>query len=232
MMKSIVIVLGVFLVFCTTTAIAQPRLTILPNSTIDLGDLYAGDKVEHIVTVKNTGTDTLRIQNVKASCGCTSALLKNSSGVIAPGSSAQLSIVFNTKSQIGKVTKSVTITSNDSKNPTTQIRFTAYVQERFKVSPPMLMLYERVGDTILAGTVTLKNLDKSRTIKILGVNTKMPNCTFSLKKKQLKPMEETQLDVRYRTHGEEYLNDNIQIITDLMSQNTFTIYVQKKMLRK
>jgi len=224
--------LAIFLALSVTCVTAQPRITIIPSSTIDLGDLYADDKVEHLVTIKNTGTDTLRIQNVKASCGCTSALLKNSSGAIAPGSSAQLSIVFNTKNQMGKVTKSVTITSNDSKSPTTQVHFTAFVQERLKISPPMLMLYERTGDTVLTGTVMLKNLDRSRTIKILSVNTKMPNCTLSLKKKQLKPMEETQLDVRYRTRGEEYLNDNIQIITDLISQNTFTIYVQKKVLVK
>jgi hypothetical protein len=229
-MKSI-FQLSVLVLFLTRAA-AQPQITIVPSSLIDLGDLYAGDKVEHLATIKNTGTDTLRIQNIKASCGCTSALLKNNSGAIAPGSSAQVSIVFNTKNQIGKVTKSVTINSNDSKTPTTQIRFTAFVLERFKISPPMLMLYGRTGDTVLTGTVTLKNQDRNLTIKILAVNTKMPNCTFSLKKKQLKPGEETQLNVRYRSHGEEYLNDNIQIITDLMSQNTFTIYVQKKTLGK
>jgi hypothetical protein len=231
-MKPTLKLLGLVLVLFITRAAAQPQITIVPSSTIDLGDLYAGDKVEHIATIKNAGTDTLRIQNIKASCGCTSALLKNSNGTIAPGATAQLSIVFNTKNQTGKVTKSVTINSNDSKNPAMQVRFSAFVQERLKVSPPMLMLYERKGDTVLTGTVTLKNQDRNLTIKILSVNTKMPNCTFALKKKELKPGEETSIDVRYRTHGEEYLNDNIQIVTELKSQSTFTIYVQKKMLEK
>jgi len=225
-MKSIYIALTVLTISCV---FAQPQITTIPNKLIDLGEVYSGQKIERIIAIKNTGNDTLRIQNIKPSCGCTSALLKNSNGVVAPSDTVQLSIVFNTKSQIGKVTKSVMINSNDSKNPKYEIKFTAFVLEQFKISPPMIVLYNQKGDSVMTGMVTLKNQDRSRNIKILGVNTKIENCTVSLKKKQLGPGEATQLSVEYRPAGEEFIRGTIEIITDLMTQNTFTIYVQKNL---
>ena len=96
------------LAFAQTTA-KGPVMTFESKSH-DFGDVKQGEKVSYTFKYKNTGTDTLKIDNVVSSCGCT---VPNSyEKVVAPGSSASITVQFDSKDKSGVVNKSLTILSN------------------------------------------------------------------------------------------------------------------------
>src|SRR5881409_3051437 len=95
-----------FIVLLSITGmIAQPKIQAEGGTTLELGDVFNGTKAEHLVTIKNVGTDTLKILEVKAQCGCTAAMMTATK--LAPSASGKLSISFDTHNYNGKVTKQV-----------------------------------------------------------------------------------------------------------------------------
>jgi len=85
------------------------------ESSYDFGTTVQGTQVKHIFKFKNVGTDTLKIEQVKTSCGCTAAW--ESSKVIPPQKDGQIEVAFNTSSIVGKASKTVFILSNDVEAP-------------------------------------------------------------------------------------------------------------------
>src|SRR3990172_1452466 len=77
----------------------------------DFGTVVQGSAVKHTFKFKNVGTDTLKIAQVKTSCGCTAAW--ESSKVIPPKAEGQIEVSFNTGSRQGKASKTVYVYSND-----------------------------------------------------------------------------------------------------------------------
>lgn len=72
-----------------------PRIQ-LSQSLHDFGTIKGTDKVETIVSVRNTGGQPLEILSVTTSCGCTKAQL--ASAQLAPGEETTLHIVFDAAS--------------------------------------------------------------------------------------------------------------------------------------
>jgi hypothetical protein len=105
----------------------RPRLKLIP-SIFDFGFMPTGVKVSTRFWLGNSGSDTLRIAEVKPMCGCTTAPLKKN--LVAPGDSVPLDVVFDSKNITGVVNKKVTINSNDSTHGPTEIFFTARVQDQ------------------------------------------------------------------------------------------------------
>jgi len=111
MKKIILLILGIIFaisVFAQTTA-KGPIMTFQTTSH-DFGDVKVGEQVSYTFKYKNTGTDTLEIDNIVSSCGCT---VPNSyEKVVAPGASASVTVQFDSKDKMGVVNKSLTILSN------------------------------------------------------------------------------------------------------------------------
>ena len=111
MKKIILLTIGIIFstgVFAQTTA-KGPVMTFETTSH-DFGDVKAGAKVSYTFKYKNTGTDTLKIDNIVSSCGCT---VPNSfEKVVAPGASGSITVQFDSKDKMGVVNKSLTILSN------------------------------------------------------------------------------------------------------------------------
>src|SRR5262245_48579317 len=80
------------------------------ESDFDFGTVAQGSAVKHVFKFKNVGTDTLRIEQVKTSCGCTAA---ESSKIIPPQQEGQIAVTYNTGSALGKASKTVFVYSND-----------------------------------------------------------------------------------------------------------------------
>ncbi len=92
----------------------------------DFGTITEGETVEYIFKFSNIGTDTLVITNVRASCGCTAALV--SERILAPGLSGEIKTVFDSHGRPGNNRKSVSVISNDTDNQQIVLRFTVNVQ--------------------------------------------------------------------------------------------------------
>ncbi len=92
----------------STTTGNGPQLTFTTLSH-DFGKLW--DIREHKTTFpfRNTGTETLIIETVKASCGCTALELEKK--IFEPGEGAEIKVAFSPKGK-GYQTKNITITSN------------------------------------------------------------------------------------------------------------------------
>lgn len=103
---------------------AQPVIQV-NSSTFDLGTIYHGEVKTIPLIVSNKGNLPLIITNVETSCGCTSA--RKSVPPIAPGSADTIVVSFNSLGFNGKITKSITIQSNDAAKPYVQAQLTGTV---------------------------------------------------------------------------------------------------------
>ncbi len=110
-----VVILSCHFAFAQNVAkeVKGPKLK-LAEASYNFGTVAQGAQVKHLFKFKNVGTDTLRIAQVKTSCGCTAA---ESSKIISPQKDGQIEVNFNTGSQLGKVSKTVYIFSNDVEAP-------------------------------------------------------------------------------------------------------------------
>ena len=84
-----------------------------------------GKIVNYNFKIVNQGNSTLEIQDIKTSCGCTAAIIDNKS--IKPGKDGTLKVQLNTKGHSGKMVRTVTIKTNDPKEPTTTLTISADV---------------------------------------------------------------------------------------------------------
>ena len=103
--------------FAAVILSAQPVVQ-LNNSTFDVGTIYHGEVKTIPLIVSNKGNQPLIITNVETSCGCTSA--RKSVPPISPGSADTIIVSFNSLGYNCKITKSITIQSNDAVKPYVQ----------------------------------------------------------------------------------------------------------------
>lgn len=80
------------------------------DSTFDFGKIREGEKVAFSYRFQNTGEYPLVISSASASCGCT--IPEKPEQPIAPGETAFIKVVFNSKGTGGVIHKEVRIRSN------------------------------------------------------------------------------------------------------------------------
>lgn len=80
------------------------------ESSFDFGKIPQGKPVTHIFYIENTGKDSLKINNVQASCGCTTPEWSNAP--VAPGGKTQLKVGYNSASE-GIFEKVITVYYNN-----------------------------------------------------------------------------------------------------------------------
>lgn len=85
----------------------------LKETEYNFGKIPQGKPVTHVFTFTNTGTTPLKLDNVTASCGCTTP--EWSKDPVAPGESAKITVGYNAATD-GEFTKYITITYNGSQN--------------------------------------------------------------------------------------------------------------------
>jgi hypothetical protein len=75
----------------------------------DYGEIEQEGNGECVFTFTNTGSETLLLTNVKASCGCTAPSW--SRDPIKPGEKGNITVKYNTRI-VGTFNKSITVTTN------------------------------------------------------------------------------------------------------------------------
>jgi hypothetical protein len=91
----------------------------------DFGNIQADYPVEYTFAFTNTGTDTLRIDSIAATCECTVPEL--SQNVLAPGEKAEILVIFNPGNKSGNVVRVVQVFTNAGTEPE-KLTITANVQ--------------------------------------------------------------------------------------------------------
>lgn len=101
------------------TPAQDPSLGVKEES-FDFGKIPQGKPVTHFFEVTNTGKNPLKINNVQASCGCTTPEW-DKDAVIAPGATSKIKVGYNAAAE-GPFTKFITITYNDNQNKQISIK--------------------------------------------------------------------------------------------------------------
>ena len=86
-----------------------PRISAA-QEVFDFGYVPQNAFISHTFWLRNSGTETVKIQKVEPNCGCTQAPLTDS--VIAVGDSIPVELIFGSRQMIGSVEKHARIFSN------------------------------------------------------------------------------------------------------------------------
>ena len=92
------------------TVVAQDGSLTLKEKEFNFGKIPQGKPVVHIFDVLNKSTDSLKIVNVQASCGCTTPEWEKDK-VVAPGGNTKITVGYNAAAE-GPFTKTITVTYN------------------------------------------------------------------------------------------------------------------------
>jgi hypothetical protein len=133
----------------------KPKLEIVGGDVVDWGNVPPG-VLEKVVKITNTGTDTLKISEVKPSCGCTTAPLDKK--VLLPGDTASVKVSVDVKNSSGSVHKNLTVFSNDSTNPALAVSLKANLIRQLTAIPEFFpMTQDASAGKEFATSVALKN---------------------------------------------------------------------------
>lgn len=91
------------------SAKAASQAISLKETEFDFGKIPQGKPVTHIFEFTNTGAAAVSLDNVQASCGCTTPDWNKD--VVAPGASSKITVGYNAQNE-GPFAKPVTITYN------------------------------------------------------------------------------------------------------------------------
>ncbi len=96
-LKSLIIIL--FITGMTQIANSQPVLEI-PNADLNLGIFPQNSTIVHDFWFKSTGSETLKISEIRTGCACAVLPLERKS--IAPGDSMKVTMTWNVEVQMGR----------------------------------------------------------------------------------------------------------------------------------
>ena len=110
----------------STQELANAPVAVFDNTIFDFGKLKQGEVARNSFKLTNKGKTDLQIRNVRAACGCTAVKHEN---IVKPGQTIELAVEFNSRNQRNRQNKSVTVITNDPKNPTTVLRIMGTVEQ-------------------------------------------------------------------------------------------------------
>jgi len=101
----------------TTTPVAVPVGVILPlkESNYDFGKIQQNRPVTHTFEIINKGTEPIKLDNVQASCGCTTP--EWSRDPIQPGAIATIKVGYNAAAE-GPFSKTIAVQFNGTQSTT------------------------------------------------------------------------------------------------------------------
>ena len=132
------------------------------------------DKLEHTFTFKNDGIGPLRIDRVRASCGCTSVLLgvDGHAVTLKPGDTVQVKVGIDLSLLNGSIHKSVMLYCDDVAEPLATIGLSAQIREAIALSSELIDF----GDVRAGSGATLSltlNMD-TRIVELMSARAQSP----------------------------------------------------------
>ncbi|TAL68083.1 MAG: DUF1573 domain-containing protein [Bacteroidetes bacterium] len=191
---------------------AQPKLEIVG------GDTYNWNKVKPKesplnakIQLKNAGTDTLVISNVKPGCGCTTAPLDKSK--LGPNEVGTLDVKLNISNRPGAVTKTISISSNDPKTPNSTLFLKAEVQVDIEVSPQYFTFNDmKVGQESVTKVKIINHSKENVTFS--DFNSTPDYVSYNISKSfVLKPNEEMEIIERAKPTQKGYFSSTLKMKT-------------------
>lgn len=150
----------------------------------DFGTILQGETVRHAFVFTNRGNETLTVDKVTSSCGCTAALA--SAQVLAPGESGELRATFDSARFRGPVKKTVYLYTNDPSAPLTHLHLKGTVREEVAIEPSVVNFGTITPKSTVRATVNLVN-QGDRDIRFDSLSTTTPELAARLGAKTVAP---------------------------------------------
>lgn len=199
-----------FVLLACAVSMAQmiPPKIATQQMDYDWGEVPRGDHVKYDFVVSNVGGDLLKIEDVRASCGCTAA--KPGKSDLAPGESTNINVDFNSTGRSGRQTKYITVKTNDPGQPELRFKLSGVVVDPGKntgnLTDSPMMFFDQTqhdfgtvqeGDTVKY-TFNFTNKGNA-TLKIRDIKTSC-GCTAALvSSEKIDPGKEGTLNVSLDT---------------------------------
>jgi hypothetical protein len=119
----------------------------------DFGEVQEGEQVNHVFVIKNIGNDVLKIASARGSCGCTATMV--SKNEIPPGGEGQVQVRLSTLGRVGLLEKTVTVASNDPKQPSLILKMKGKVERYLSFDPEFLNLQKVLKGKKVTATARL-----------------------------------------------------------------------------
>ncbi|MDR0927638.1 MAG: DUF1573 domain-containing protein [Ignavibacteria bacterium] len=173
-------ILFLILAICSINLLAQPKINV-PNTNVDFGkQSYQNTPQKTTIIIKNTGTDTLHIEDVRPGCGCTVADA-NYKKNLATGDSTTVGVTLDIKNFSGKVSKHLDIKSNDQDAPSYRVMLNVDVQRPFELRPKYLSFDRVFVDEQSDAEINIVNTSGSDAV-VKSVTSDNAAITVNLKK--------------------------------------------------
>ncbi len=157
---SIMVLVYVLLFFKSAAAASDAPAVSFSATTHNFGSVIQNLKLDHAFTFKNTGTATLRIRQIKSTCGCTAAMA--SSRKIEPGKEGKISVTFSAGSIPGPTSKKIIVYTNDPRNKAVKLNIKADVRVLLITKPRRINFGKQPKGTSITKYAALEGEDKKK----------------------------------------------------------------------
>jgi hypothetical protein len=167
------------------------------TAMLDFGEIESGKIADIRFEFVNAGDAQLVVKNVIPSCGCTTAELKQKT--FEPGEKGEIPVKFNTSGYSGKVTKNVTVLSNDSENPEVRLIISGIVTmkdfSQGSINPEQLQFGKVQAGKSYTRKVVLANSGNQELLVIEVCSP--PEMALVFSNRRVPPHEKAEIDVTF-----------------------------------
>ena len=146
------------------------QLAVVPEPVWDAGVVGRGQTVTHAFEIRNVGSSTLYLREVRPACGCTVASFDEQ---IAPGQSGKVTAEVSTEEFRGPIAKDITVLTSDPSNPQLTLTVKAEVQPWVDAQPGYLRFIHVAGGAPMTSTQVLWSADQAD-FRVLGAESPLP----------------------------------------------------------
>ncbi len=163
------LLLPLFVLSCSAQQKTGPCLVIEGEATHSFGTIHHTDKPEHRFVLRNTSEDTVRVTSVKASCGCTAAVVSGST--LPPGGTTSVDVTFiPPRTTNGHVSKTISVYTEGDRQKQYLLRIEAEIESFFTVSPDKIQMDTLITRNVATTVLRLTNASKDtqRIVEVQG----------------------------------------------------------------
>jgi hypothetical protein len=142
------------------------KITFGENS-FEFGEILQGNKVTHKFPFKNEGGQTLKVDRVQTSCGCTAAVAGKKE--LAPQEASEIDVTYNSAGRSGEVNKSIYVFSNDAQTPRYELKIHGSIVTLLSIEPAVLNLGTVALGQSVEKEIKLKLTRERAPLKIMRV---------------------------------------------------------------
>jgi hypothetical protein len=162
--------------FAQAPAVEHAPKIVCAEPVFNFGEVESSKEVEHTFILKNEGDLSLEIKHVRPACGCTVASI--SQNTVPPGGQAELTTRLSLRGRQGAQHKTISVESNDPKQPTLVLALQGAAVEELRVQPNQLFFGRITTDSVVTGAVEIA-IQSTNAVQVTRTASNTSNLTVT-----------------------------------------------------